>query len=73
MNMAVTDFKIVVSLKRKALTTTNIMIFPGIVICLSTFNTYLINIQDNLRIQFSSATLLTLILFLTMIIKFIPL
>lgn len=59
-------------LKRKALTTVNIMILPGTMICLQSFNTFFIRINDPLRIQFAISTLLTLILFLVMVIKFLP-
>lgn len=58
--------------KRQAYTTVNIMILPGAMICLQSFNTYFIKINDALRIQFGISTLLTLILFLVMVIKFLP-
>lgn len=48
------------------------MFIPGMMISIQSFNTFFIKIEAPLRIQFATATLLTLIMFLIMITKFIP-
>lgn len=60
------------TIRRNGKTSVNVMFIPGMMISIQSFNTFFIKIEAPLRIQFATATLLTLIMFLIMITKFIP-
>ena len=64
--------KVRFDIQRKGYTTVHVMYIPGILVSFLSLITFFIKIEDPLRVQFTTTTLLTLIMFLVMITRFLP-
>lgn len=57
---------------RKADSIIKIIVMPGIILTIQSLSSYFIQINSDLRIQFTTSILLSLILYLVMVIKLLP-
>ena len=57
---------------RKADSIIKIIVMPGVILTIQSLSSYFIQINSDLRIQFTTSILLSLILYLVMVIKLLP-